>query len=125
MTVALIAASPLQRRITYNALDKLDVDNVVSLSEGQSALELLTDGHVDILIVEKELPDMTGLELTREVRGREESAYTPILLLGDEFTRSEAIQAIEAGVNQMLLKPVHPEDLETKIAAMRNLRRSW
>lgn len=123
MRIQIASSSELHRRIIKNALGRIGYADVSFAGKGKSVLGFLQDISFDLIVLEKHLPDMGGLELTQEIRKLQKSAYTPILMLGEEFTRDEVIDAINGGVNQMLIKPVHPDSLATKIRAVRPLRR--
>lgn len=86
---------------------------------GAELLECLPDMPIGIILAAKELPDMSGFELTRRIRTQEVSSintYVPVVLVGEAFTQDEVTVAIKSGVNQVIRTPVTAEELEKKLA---------
>lgn len=76
---------------------------VTACANGMTALKLLTgDTHYDILIIDHDLPGLSGLELVRRARKIYHRRHTPIIMFsGDDIER----EAWRAGVQQFLRKP--------------------
>lgn len=121
MNIAVVAESPLHQRVVLNVLEKIRYE-ARAVDSGEDMLKLLDEENIDAVVLDKKLSDMNGYELARKIRDRPGPAYIPILMLGDAFTEDETMQAIEAGVNFFLLRPVHSQEMETKLKAMRKLR---
>ena len=76
---------------------------------GKEALSLWEKEPVDLVVTDVEMPVMNGLNLLREIRGRDERVRFVILTGYDEF--EYARKAITLGVNDYLLKPVSSRDI--------------
>lgn len=86
-----------------------DVHIVGSALSGEEALALAEDGQPDIVISDLWMPDMGGLDLTREIKNRWPSVPTIILTLLDSPDHRQA--AIEAGADAFIGKPSMDSDL--------------
>lgn len=80
----------------------------VTLAEnGTAGLHKLEDGHFDILIVDMEMPDMTGLEVIAKVRARPETADLPIIMVTSRDDAMAIDRAYELGASSFVVKPVN------------------
>ena len=100
---------------------------VVEAATGARALERARHARPDIIILDAELPDMTGLEACRSFRGEPHIARNvPILLLTTgPPTPEQRVTALRAGVWDFLRHPGDPDELalklETYVQAKRNI----
>lgn len=95
-------------RITQFGLERAGFDVRVA-SNGKRALELVRGETFDVIISDQQMPEMTGIEFCRRMRGMPEYAKTPIILLtakGLELDL-ESIRA-DLGINAVFAKPFSP-----------------
>lgn len=93
--------------------------SVHEASHGSEALEEAVSFHPDVIILDLGLPDMDGLEVTREIRKR---AKTPIIILSVKDQETDKIQALDAGADDYLTKPFSAGELLARLrAVMRRL----
>jgi two-component system chemotaxis response regulator CheY len=103
------------RRIVLNTLKSLGYDNVIEAGDGKDAMaKLLTEG-ADFLVTDWNMPQMSGLELTRWVRGNEQFASLPILMVTTRGNKDDVIDAMKARVNNYIVKPFTPQGMKEKI----------
>jgi CheY-like chemotaxis protein len=96
----------------------MDVDAVTTAS---AALDLVDTVTYDGLVVDQRLPDLAGLELIRLIRCEARTAALPITLLVAAATDTLEIDVLDAGVDGCLVKPLHEEDLVTKLTELVSL----
>jgi two-component system response regulator PhoP len=75
---------------------------------------------LDLAIVDLGLPGLPGLELIRKLRAQERQF--PILILTARADWQDKVEGLEAGADDYLTKPFHPEELKARVAAL--IRRS-
>lgn len=75
---------------------------------------------LDLAIIDLGLPGLSGLELIRKLREREK--HFPILILTARAGWQDKVAGLEAGADDYLTKPFHPQELKARIGAL--LRRS-
>ena len=86
------------------------VTESVSLSEARAAL---TEGAFDLLLVDKNLPDGSGLTLVRELAAKD--GDLAIVVISGYATLSSAVEALQAGVADYVVKPFDLADLRARL----------
>ncbi len=92
---------------------------VRTASNGIEALDVFQQWRPDLVITDLAMPEMTGVDLCREVRN---SAVTPILVLSVRNQDEVKIQALDAGADDYVTKPFSIQELEARVRAQ--LRRA-
>ncbi len=82
---------------------------VITAANGQQALQALADYAIDMVYSDIRLPDMNGLEILKEIRGKD--LLLPVILFTGNATLKTALDAIRLGATDYLLKPIDPEVL--------------
>lgn len=114
MKCLIVDDSATMRRILVNALKSIGFANVVEAGDGKEALERI-DAEVGLVITDWNMPVMGGLELVRALRGREDTAKLPVLMVTTRSGKEDILEAVTAGVNSYILKPFTPPVLKEKI----------
>jgi two-component system KDP operon response regulator KdpE len=92
---------------------------VFEAATGQEALENSVADHPDALILDLGLPDIDGIEITREIRKR---SQLPIVILSVREQEADKIAALDAGADDYLTKPFSSGELLARLrAVMRRL----
>lgn len=114
----LVADGNVGMRKSFRAVLKaIGVSNVREAADGNSALRILRESNEPCLFVFTEwaMPQITGIELVREIRATGRIQDTPIFIITAEFERENIVLAGEAGINQFMIKPFVAKSLEEKI----------
>ncbi len=88
----------------------------------RSARVELADRRPDLLLVDWMLPDMSGLELTRQLKRERETRELPIILLTARAEEPDKISGLDGGADDYVTKPFSPRELVSRINAV--LRRA-
>jgi len=91
---------------------------------GQAALAALAEFRPDVIVIDCDLPDVSGIELTQLIRQQHEFAAAPIILAADATGIRQRFDAIAAGGDEVLLKPVKARHLIGAVQA-RVQRAHW
>ena len=114
MNILIAEDDNVSRRILQRNLTRLG-HTVSEASNGAEAWSILERDPVRIVVSDWMMPEMNGLELCRHVRERTDPNYTYFILLtarqGDENHR----EAMAAGVDDFLTKPLDREELEIRL----------
>ena len=95
----------------------------VALAEDcQSARAAIGDRRPDLILLDWMLPDMSGLELARQLRRGAETRDIPIIFLTARADESDKVTGLEGGADDYLTKPFSARELVARIQAV--LRRS-
>ena len=114
MKFLVVDDSITMRRIMVNALQRIGYTDVVEATNGAEALERL-DQSIGFIITDWNMPNMSGVEFARAVRGTLVGASIPMLMVTTRGAREDIVAAIDAGVNNYILKPFTPSVLKEKI----------
>jgi diguanylate cyclase (GGDEF)-like protein/PAS domain S-box-containing protein len=82
-------------------------------SSGKKALEILHLRTFSLMLLDLQLPDMTGLQLLRQLGS--EGRHVPTILFTAHGSEQVAVEAFHLGVQDYLIKPVEPDDLNAAI----------
>ncbi len=108
--------SVTMRRIVINSLKNLGHQNFIEASDGRDALEkLAVDSSVNFVITDWNMPNVSGLELTKAIRSDEKLNSLPILMVTTRGVKDDIIEALNARVNNYVVKPFTPQILKEKI----------
>ena len=121
MRVLVVDDSNTMRRIVINALKTLGYADVVEAGDGKEALAKC-DGTIGLVITDWNMPVMSGLDFVKVVRSTPAIAALPILMVTTRGTQDDVLAAVQAGVNNYILKPFTPAALKEKIDAVLSAR---
>lgn len=93
---------------------------VVEATNGKEAIELFEKQHFDLIIMDVQMPEMTGLEAARHIRRHNQQV--PIIALTGSDTPAEVEEAFDSGMDMCLCKPVRPYELALAIAQLLKLQ---
>lgn len=114
MKFLVVDDSITMRRIIINALQRIGYSDAIEASDGKEALDKF-DGSIGFVITDWNMPAMSGVEFARAVRATPAGASVPILMVTTRGAREDIVAAVEAGVNNYILKPFTPSVLKEKI----------
>ncbi|WP_419788082.1 chemotaxis response regulator CheY [Pseudodesulfovibrio sp.] len=116
MRVLVVDDFSTMRKIIKNILRQLGFNNIVEADDGSTAWETLNKDNIDFIVSDWNMPNMSGIELLRKVRGSEEYGDIPFLMVTAEAQQENIIEAVQAKVSNYIVKPFTPETLGQKIA---------
>jgi two-component system, chemotaxis family, chemotaxis protein CheY len=114
MKFLVVDDSATMRRIVINSLQRIGFSETVEAGDGQEALQKF-DASIDFIITDWNMPTMSGIEFTRNLRARPDGVNVPVLMVTTRSVREDIFAAIESGVNHYIVKPFTPQVLKDKI----------
>jgi two-component system chemotaxis response regulator CheY len=117
MKFLVVDDSATMRRIVINSLQRIGFTDTVEASDGQEALAKF-DSSVQFVITDWNMPNMSGTDLAMMLRRHADGATVPILMITARSVREDILTAMEAGVNNYIVKPFTPQILKEKIEAL-------
>ncbi|MBS1208686.1 MAG: multi-sensor hybrid histidine kinase [Proteobacteria bacterium] len=113
--VLLVEDNTFNQQIARELLESAGME--VEIAEnGQEALYRATTAPFDIILMDVQMPIMDGLEATRRLRARPQTADIPILAMTAHAMIDEQHHCLEAGMDGFLSKPINPDLLVASIA---------
>lgn len=118
MRILVVDDSTTMRRILINTLSKLGYTEVVDASNGREGLERLAASPVDLVITDWNMPEMSGIEFVRNIRATDRFKSIPVLMVTTNAAKDDIVHALQAGVNNYVVKPFTPDVIKEKIEAV-------
>ena len=115
MKVLVVDDFATMRRIVKNILTQLGYKNIIEADDGTTALDIIKQEKIDLIISDWNMPKMTGLDLLKNVRGNPDTATTPFIMVTAEAQQDNIILAVKAKVSQYIVKPFTADTLGEKI----------
>jgi two-component system, NarL family, response regulator DegU len=116
-TVVIVDDHPVVRKGLYAVLEAADDVTVQATGgDGIDALRLVTRHRPDVLVLDVNLPDLSGVEVTRQLSGREDAPAILVLTIHDD--RQTVFELLESGAAGYVLKDEAPEMLVKAVRAV-------
>jgi two-component system chemotaxis response regulator CheY len=105
------------RKIVSKILKDMGYTNIVEAADGVQAWEAIqkSPDQIGLIISDWNMPNCTGLDLLRKVRGDQRFKKTPFLLVTAEAEQHQVAEAVKSGVDQYVVKPFSRDALEAKL----------
>jgi phosphate regulon transcriptional regulator PhoB len=94
----------------------------LTAADGPGALRLCRETTPDLLVLDRMLPGLDGLEVTRQLRRDAATARVPIIMLTARADEVDRVVGLEVGADDYVVKPFSPRELVARVRAL--LRRS-
>lgn len=95
-------------------LEREGYETLVAFS-GEEALSKANKEMPDLMVLDLMLPGIDGLEVTRRIRGKQETMKIPIVMLTAKGEESDIVTGLELGANDYISKPFSPRELVARI----------
>ncbi len=96
---------------------------VVQAANGREAISLLGRHGIKLVITDWMMPEMDGISLCRAIRSLESVSFVYVIVLTGHTDKERVVEALEAGADDFLSKPVHRQELLARLhAGVRILR---
>ncbi len=115
--VIVVDDSSVMRQIIKNNLKQLGFEqsNLVDAEDGEQALRKISEDAIDLVISDWNMPKMTGIDFLKAIRSDGALKELPFLMVTSEADKEKIMEAVQAGVNQYIVKPFNATQLEEKI----------
>ena len=121
MRVAVLDDDQAQLDLAQQTLEGIGHD-VHSFSDGKSLLRALRRETFDLLVLDWQLPDISGLDVMRWARENLEESV-PILFVTNRSGESDVIEGLSAGADDFMVKPIRVGEMTARVGAL--LRRAY
>ena len=103
------------RAILKKQLKDMGFTNVILADDGAAGFKIANESDIDLIISDWNMPKMTGLEFLKAVRADGKLKETAFMLLTSVDDKNSISEALQAGVNQYIIKPFTFNQLQDKI----------
>jgi len=108
--VLVVDDSPVARKLVEHALPR-DRFSILFAKTGQEALDLFAQHRPGLVITDWLMPDLSGIELCQRLRSDFQDCFAYIILLTGVSEKSKVVRGLQAGADEYLTKPFHPDEL--------------
>jgi len=115
MKILVVDDFSTMRRIIKNILREIGYNNVDEADDGTTALEKLRTGKFDFVVTDWNMPNMPGIDLLKHIRQDDSLKNTPVLMVTAESAKENVVTAVQAGVNNYIVKPFTAAALKERI----------
>ena len=119
MNILLAEDNIVNQKLALGILEKLGHHVVVALN-GIEALQKIDENEFDMVLMDVQMPEMDGLEATRELRQRESDthAHVPVVAMTAHAMKGDRERCLAAGMDDYLCKPIRLKDMTDKLAEL-------
>ncbi len=113
VSVLIVEDNKINQLLVKNILKKFGFDNLDTAENGRVALSKLREKNFDLILMDIQMPEMDGYEITHEIRTRlgKEMKTIPIIALTADASDKEKAKAKACGMDDYVVKPYTPEEL--------------
>lgn len=115
MKILVVDDFSTMRRIVKNILKQIGFSDIDEAEDGNNALLKLKQEKFDMVVSDWNMPNMTGLDLLKAIRADSAINSMPVLMVTAEAKKENVLEAIQAGVNNYVVKPFTADTLKDKI----------
>ncbi|MBW2567177.1 MAG: response regulator [Deltaproteobacteria bacterium] len=119
LSILLAEDNPVNQKVAETMLDKRG-HRVFVASNGREALETLNKEHIDLILMDVQMPEMDGFEATELIRDREKAngQHIPIVAMTAHAMTGDRERCLAAGMDSYISKPIRGEQLFTVIQSL-------
>ena len=115
-TVLVVDDSRIMRNIVKNTFSLMKIPcQFVEAANGQEALLQLQNQKIDLVLLDWNMPQLSGIDFLKQVRAQEEYVKLPIIMVTSEAAKYNVIEALKAGATDYIVKPVNEKNFRDKI----------
>jgi len=115
--VMIVDDSRIMRNIVKNSFALLKIPaHFLEAADGGNALQILLTNRVDLILLDWNMPNLTGIDFLRKVRAMEQYRDIPIVMVTSEASKLNVIEAVKAGVTAYITKPFSDIKFMEKLA---------
>ncbi len=86
-------------------------------ADGREARAAIADGYPDVVLMDWMLPDVSGLELTRQLKRDPDTREIPVIMVTARAEEDDRVTGLDGGADDYIVKPFSPRELLARIRA--------
>ncbi|MDR0475854.1 MAG: response regulator [Treponema sp.] len=123
VTVMIVDDSRIMRNTIKGVLSGItSACNFVEARDGQEALALLESLTVDLVLLDWNMPRLSGIDFLKQVRAMDKYKDMPVIMVTSEAAKFNVIEALKNGATDYVTKPINQELFKSKLAKLRLFR---
>jgi len=116
-TILVVDDSRIMRNIVKNYFSDQKIPcQYLEAENGNDALDLLMTQPVDLILLDWNMPKLSGIDFLKKVRGISKYVKLPIIMVTSESARYNVIEALKVGATDYIIKPINGKLFAEKIS---------
>ncbi|MDR1507362.1 MAG: response regulator [Treponema sp.] len=116
-TVLVVDDSRIMRNIVMNTFKELRIPcRFLEAGNGRDAFNLLQSGEVNLVLLDWNMPELSGIDFLVKVRAMEQYKNLPIIMITSESAKYNVIEALKSGATDYIVKPVNEKVFIEKLS---------
>jgi two-component system chemotaxis response regulator CheY len=116
-TALVVDDSKIMRNIIKNTIMSLNIPcRFVEAPDGAEALQILLSQQIHIVLLDWNMPKLSGIDFLRKVRNMSMYKTLPIIMITSEAARYDVIEALKQGATDYIIKPVNEKVFLERVA---------
>lgn len=115
--VLVVDDSPTERHFLSEILSKQGYQ-VIMAESGEEAMEKAKRQRPDLILMDVVMPGLNGFHATRALTRDEETKHIPVIMCTSKGQETDKVWGMRQGARDYLVKPINPDELLRKIAAL-------
>jgi two-component system chemotaxis response regulator CheY len=125
MKILIVDDHEPMRKIIKTILRKVGFEDMEEAENGREALSKLKEKKFDVVLLDQNMPGLSGIELLKLMKQDEQLKNIPVIMITAETSKEKVLEAIQLGVSEYIVKPFTAETLKKKIeSVIKNLIRT-
>jgi len=109
--------SRIMRNIVKNTFTELKIPcQFIEAGNGREALNLLQNQAVHLVLLDWNMPELSGIDFLKKVRAMDQHKNLPIIMVTSESAKYNVIEALKAGATDYIVKPVNEKIFMEKLS---------
>jgi two-component system chemotaxis response regulator CheY len=116
-TVLVVDDSRIMRNIVKNTFSQMHIPcDFVEAANGKEALQQLQNQPIHLILLDWNMPELSGLDFLKKVRAMDEYKSLPIIMVTSEAAKYNVIEALKNGATDYIIKPVNERIFTEKLS---------
>lgn len=120
LNILIVDDSTLTRKKVKRIIEMadLDVEEFFEAGNGAEALDVLTEAHVDLVLSDLNMPEMSGAEMIQQMKSNAAMQSIPVVVISTESQTTRIKELLANGVEDYLHKPFTPEEFKETLQGL-------
>lgn len=123
ITILVAEDNLINQQVTQSLLEHMGFNCVVA-DNGQEAIDVLEEAHIDLILMDCQMPILDGYEATQQIRAKETDNRLPIIALTANAMQGDSEKCLAAGMDDFLTKPIDRAVFEQTVLSHLDKRNS-
>jgi two-component system chemotaxis response regulator CheY len=116
-TVLVVDDSRIMRNIVKNYFSEQKIPcQYIEASDGVEALDILMKQQIDLVLLDWNMPKLSGIDFLKKVRAINKYIKLPIIMVTSESAKYNVIEALKLGATDYIIKPINGKLFAEKIS---------